>query len=203
MNLLEFLISASFVVSFAFLISCVWKQIKEIHLFKSKSNLDKKYNNIITECDNTIISVSNGQTNGCEIQTDSKGVAEVQTTTNELEHLQHSDGNPIAVIRCERLQHINKTRPKRSNIRRSTRKSKVDSNVSFEQTYDKQNEHQFCIEEEISQKTSMFSQRIEEVTQPLTSVTNRTPDEEHESSQKLMRTNQQFIEMSQNQEITN
>ena len=186
MNLLEFLISTSFVVLFAILISCVWKS------FKSKPTVDNKYNSVRTEYvdNNTTISVSqnpNVSNNESEnIKVDINQDLE-SCETNDPHHLN------TEIVKCERLQHINKSRPKRSNIRRSTRKSKIESNpIVFEPNFD----NEMHLKEETDLKTSMFSLRIEEVTQPLSSATHK-PLEEQQNSHQIQCDEKQLNEVTE------
>jgi hypothetical protein len=102
----------------------------------------------------------------------------------------------------ENLEHINKTRPKRSNIRRSSRKSKISLELDLSNNNKNNgNQNKAIVEpdsndqlkEQISSTLSMFSARIEEVTKPLTPS---TPNKQNEfdfnfkaSNENLLTTN--------------
>ena len=194
MNLFEFVISTAFVVSFALLISCVWNRLKKIFISKSKAdNKSNHYNpkNVENSADNNqIIAINEDIVSQTHYNLyDGNGVESAQNTIDvdipvRCENQDLKENKMTVSLRlvenCERLEHINKTRPKRSNIRRSTRKSKIETNSQlFEekdihytlegiQSNKESNQtNQMDLKQEISQKLSMFSMRIEEVTQPL------------------------------------
>lgn len=210
------IIAISLTVSLTVLMGCIWQQLRS-RLFRSKSmsndntehKNDSDIENVITDKENEKVSKSNlniavNHYKGSEVTQVVDGMNNKNNENNEA--FNSFDEAMNACLRAaeslENLEHINKTRPKRSNIRRSSRKSKISLELDLSNN-NKNNGNQNKaivgpdsndqLKEQISSTLSMFSARIEEVTKPLTPS---TPNKQNEfdfnfkaSNENLLTTN--------------
>lgn len=184
-------IAISLTVSLTVLMGCIWRQLRS-RLFrsKSKSNDNTKHKNnsdienAIRDKENENVSKSNLNiaVNDYKVSEVTQVVDGMNSNKNENnESLNSFDEAMNACLRAaeslENLEHINKTRPKRSNIRRSSRKSKISLELDLSNNnINNDNKSKAIVgpdsndqlKEQISSTLSMFSARIEEVTKPLT-----------------------------------
>ncbi len=218
-------IAISLTISLTVLMGCIWRQLR-CRLFRSKSMSDDKtqhkndsdIESVIRDKENEKVSKSNlnivvsdyevsqvtqvvDGTDGTDGTNATNGTNNKNNESNES--LNSFDEAMNACLKAaeslENLEHINKTRPKRSNVRRSTRKSKIDLELDLSyNNINNGNESKAIVEpnsndelkEQISSTLSMFSARIEEVTKPLTPS---TPNKQKEFDFNLKVSNENLL----------
>ena len=202
MPLIEFLLTAISVLLFSLLMSCVWNRLKAKSRSKSESKPNYDSDHTVDQPVNNGTSAQNGQTVSTEIVVTSLSGqdAEDEQASQVLLRVDQDSSNDIddgfdqMNKSHQRLEHINKSRPKRSQIRRSTRKSKIESNSNLftaesnesHEDMDQSDAKPTISLEDLPNRLSMFSLRIEEVTQPL-ATTHRPQSSNDNYGQEAMR----------------
>lgn len=178
MSFVDFLFAFLFTISLTLLMSCVWKRFKAKNVQKSEPKVnDTNGDHIIDNSGGVEARNEQGNDiggNGDNSDPQSRLNAEQSRPLIQIRGSDHLFDESL-VSNSPQLEHINKSRPRRSQVRRSTRKSKYERNSNIFSMDNENGTNDIIdrprngeLEADLSQRLSMFSMRIEEVTQPLT-----------------------------------